>query len=86
MRVKKPTKRIRISTYIHTTNGDLNVSLMPRETTMMFVCIDGVWRLAHTFPFTNDKLVRDYVRGYLKIKKDESILVRVEKHIFGQGR
>lgn len=86
MRVKKPTKRIRINTYIHTTSGDLNTSLMPRETTYMFVCFDGVWRLVHTFPFDNDKLVRDFVRGYLKMKKSNTIGIKIEKHIFGQGR
>ena len=85
MRVKKPTKRIHIHTYIHITT-DINSSLMPKQTTFMFVCKNGNWTLAHTFPFTDDKLVRDFVRGYIKMQKDKSLAVRVEKHIFGQGR
>jgi hypothetical protein len=86
MRVKKPTKRIRIHTYIHTTNCDINSSLMPKQTTFMFVCYNGYWTLAHTFPFTNDKIVRDFVREYLKMNKKKQVAVRLEKHIYGAGR
>lgn len=86
MRVKKPTKRIRINTYIHTTNCDIHSSLMPQQTTFMFVCYNGYWTLAHTFPMTDDKLVRNFVRGYLKSQKSKNIQVRIEKHIFGAGR
>lgn len=82
------TKRIRIHTYIHTTMGDLNGSLIPRQTTFMFTITNGTWTLAHTFPETPDYIVREFVRGYLKLKKSEGkeACVRIEKHIFGGAR
>lgn len=86
MRVKKPTKRIHIHTYIHTTNCDIHSSMIPKNTTFMFVCRNGVWALEHTFPNINDNVVRNFVRGYLKTTHDKTVTVRVEKHIFGMGR
>lgn len=80
----RKTKRIRIHTYVHTTMGGLNDSLIPHQTTFMFVCRQGVWSLAHTFGCMPDNIVRDFVRGWLKCSKaDETVAVRLEKHIFG---
>ena len=86
MRTKQKTKRIHIHTCIHTTNCDIHTSLMPTNVTFMFVCKNGVWAAAHTFPNINDKIVRDFVRAYLKQNKGTGISVRLEKHIFGAGR
>lgn len=87
MRTKRPTKRIHIHTYIHTSMNDINTSLMPKQITFMFVLpIGGQWMLRHTFPYTDDKIVRDFVRGYTKMSKGTIAAVRIEKHIYGGAR
>lgn len=84
MRTKKPTKRIHIHTYVHTTMGGLKDSLIPHQTTFMFTCKNGVWSLAHTFGCMPDYIVRDFVRGWLNCNRsEEAVAVRIEKHIFG---
>lgn len=86
MRTKEKTKRIHIHTYIHTTNSDIHSSLLPKNTTFLFTCKNGIWQLAHTFPYINDKIVRDFTRAYLKQMRGQGVYVRIEKHIFGSGR
>lgn len=85
IRRKRPAKRVFIHTYIHTTMNDMESSLMPRETTFMFILKDGVWQLAHTFPCTQDKIVRGFARAYSKQMKDVVAAIRIEKHIFGKA-
>lgn len=87
MRKKRPTKRIHIHTYIHTSMNDISTSLMPKQTTFMFVLPHGgQWMLRHTFPYTDDKIVRDFVRSYAKMSKKTIAAIRVEKHIYGGAK